>query len=63
MPAFTFEKLSPPDRRNPLPPNASPQPDKTRGLIGLIKDRFVERRLRKSLRRESGVAAGSKTPD
>jgi hypothetical protein len=51
MPAFTFEKLSPPLRRGPIPPIAKKQ----RGVIVQILDRFVEARLKRSMREEKGV--------
>ncbi|MGA7806727.1 hypothetical protein [Bradyrhizobium sp.] len=60
MPAFTFEKLSPPVRRTQQPPNVNQQPKKSRGVIGLIKDRFVQRRLKKS---ERGIDARGKSSD
>ena len=50
MPAFTFEKISPPIRRGPLPPIAKKQ----RGVIVQILDRFVEARVK---REEKGVIA------
>jgi hypothetical protein len=50
MPAFTFEKISPPIRRGPIPPIAKKQ----RGVIVQILDRFVEARVR---REEKGVIA------
>ena len=54
MPAFTFEKISPPVRRGPLPPIAKKQ----RGVIVKILDRFVEARVkRSSLRQEKSVTA------
>ena len=53
MPAFTFEKISPPVRRGPLPPIAKKQ----RGVIVKILDRFVEARVKRSLREEKGVIA------
>jgi hypothetical protein len=53
MPAFTFEKISPPIRRGPIPPIDKKQ----RGVIVQILDRFVEARVKKSLREESDVAA------
>jgi hypothetical protein len=53
MPAFTFEKISPPIRRGPLPPIAKKQ----RGVIVQILDRFVEARVKRSLREEKGVVA------
>ena len=61
MPAFTFEKISPPIRRGPVPPIAKKQ----RGLIVQILDRFVEARVKRSLREEKGVIARNppKPPD
>ncbi len=49
MPAFTFEKISPPIRRGPVPPIAQKQ----RGVIVQILDRFVEARVK----RDEGVIA------
>jgi hypothetical protein len=51
MPAFTFEKLSPPLRRGPLPPIAKKQ----RGVIVQILDRFVEARVKRNMREEERV--------
>lgn len=53
MPVFTFEKISPPVRRGPLAPEATKQ----RGVIVQILDRFVEARVRRSLREEKGAVA------
>jgi hypothetical protein len=53
MPVFTFEKISPPVRRGPLPPIAKKQ----RGVIVQILDRFVEARVKRTAREEEGVAA------
>ena len=53
MPAFTFEKISPPVRRGPLPPIAKKQ----RGVIVKILDRFVEARVKRDSRKEKGVTA------
>ena len=47
MPAFTFEKISPP-RRGPIAPIVKKQ----RGLVTLILDRFVEARVKRSVIRE-----------
>ena len=44
MPAFTFEKISPPVRRGPIPPIAN---KKQRGVIVQILDRFVEARVKR----------------
>jgi hypothetical protein len=54
MPAFTFEKISPPVRRGPIPPIVKKQ----RGLIVQILDTFVAARVQKSMRdEEKGVIA------
>src|ERR1700690_4304747 len=50
MPAFTFEKISPPIRRGPIPPIVKKQ----RGVIVQILDRFVEARVKRTLRKENG---------
>jgi len=49
MPVFTFEKISPPTRRGPIPPIAKKQ----RGVIVQILDRFVEARVKRSMRQDS----------
>ena len=61
MPAFTFEKLSPPIRRGPVPAIAKKQ----RGVIVQVLDRFVEARIKRTLREESGsgVRREPKKPD
>jgi hypothetical protein len=51
MPAFTFEKISPPVRRGPIAPIVKKQ----RGVIVQILDRFVEARVKRTLIREKGV--------
>jgi hypothetical protein len=53
MPAFTFEKISPPIRRGPIPPIVQKQ----RGVITQILDRFVEARVKRTLLEEKGVIA------
>jgi hypothetical protein len=53
MPVFTFEKISPPVRRGPIPPIVKKQ----RGVIVQILDRFVEARVRRAVREENGVVA------
>ncbi len=53
MPSFTFEKISPPVRRGPLPPIVKKQ----RGVIVQILDRFVEARVQRTLRAEKGAVA------
>jgi hypothetical protein len=51
MPVFTFEKISPPVRRGPIPPIEQKQ----RGVIVQILDRFVEARVRRTLKQGRGV--------
>ncbi len=61
MPAFTFEKISPPVRRGPIPSIEQKQ----RGVIVQILDRFVEARVKRTKRGKKGVVARHepKTPD
>ena len=54
MPAFTFEKISPPADRGPAPPVAN---KKQRGVIVQILDRFVEARVKRKLKEEKGITA------
>jgi hypothetical protein len=56
MPAFTFEKIKPPVHHSP----PSPVPPKQRGIIVQILDRFVEGRVKKSLRKKGRAAAHDK---
>lgn len=53
MPAFSFEKISPPVRRGPIPSIETKQ----RGVIVQILDRFVEARVKRMKRGEVGVIA------
>jgi hypothetical protein len=53
MPAFTFEKISPPVRRGPIPSIEQKQ----RGVIVQMLDRFVEARVKRTKREEKGVIA------
>ena len=53
MPAFSFEKISPPTRRGPIPPIVKKQ----RGVIVQILDRFVEARVKRTLLEEKSVIA------
>jgi hypothetical protein len=55
VPAFTFEKISPPVRRGPIPPIVKKQ----RGLISQMLESFVAARVKKSAGEEEGVIAGS----
>jgi len=48
MPAFTFEKISPPARRA----SAATLPKKPRGLISQMIDRIAERRAKRTLQGE-----------
>jgi hypothetical protein len=58
MPAFTFEKISPPVRRGPLPPIVKKQ----RGVIVQILDRFVEARVKRASREEKAARRQPKQP-
>ena len=53
MPAFTFEKISPPVRRGPIPSIEQKQ----RGVIVQVLERFVEARVKRSKRGDKGVIA------
>ena len=57
MPAFMFEKISPPVRRGPIAPIVKKQ----RGLIAQILGSFVEARVKKSERAGNGVIARNDT--
>jgi hypothetical protein len=56
MPAFSFEKISPPVRRGPIPSIEQKQ----RGVIVQILDKFVEARVKRTKRAEKGVIARHK---
>lgn len=56
MPAFTFEKISPPVRRAP----AASTPKKPRGLISQMIDRLAERRARRALQGERAISRDEK---
>ena len=53
MPAFSFEKISPPRRRGPIAPIVKKQ----RGLIAQILGSFVQARVKKGERAGNGVIA------
>jgi hypothetical protein len=55
MPAFSFEKISPPTRPGPGP--VAPIEQKQRGVIVQILGRFVEARVERAQRAEKGVIA------
>jgi hypothetical protein len=62
MPAFTFEKIAPPAHHaQPSSTPPSPTPPKQRGIIIQLLDRFVEARVKKSLRDERYGVARRKT--
>ncbi|WP_298883093.1 hypothetical protein [uncultured Bradyrhizobium sp.] len=56
MPAFTFEKISPPVRRAP----AATTPKKPRGLISQMIDRVSERRAKRALKGDRAVPPDDK---
>ena len=56
MPAFTFEKISPPVRRAP----AATTPKKPRDLISQVMDRFAERRARRALQGDRALRRDDK---
>ena len=58
MPAFTFEKISPPVRRGPIAPIVKKQ----RGVIVQILGRFVEARVQRAQRAEKGVVVRKPKP-
>jgi hypothetical protein len=61
MPAFTFEKISPPVRRGPVPPVAN---KKQRGVIVQMLNRFAEARVKRTRKgKEKGVIARYKPPE
>ncbi len=59
MPVFTFEKISPPERRAPAAPTAK----KPRGLINQMIDRFAERRALRAQRRDRAVRRDGKAAE
>jgi hypothetical protein len=62
MPAFTFEKISPPVHRASMAPVANKQPKRHRGVIVQMLDRFVEARVKRNMREEKGVIARNDRP-
>ncbi len=55
MPAFTFEKISPPESPSPIAPPVANK--KQRGVVVKMIDRFVEARVKRSLKAEKGGIA------
>jgi hypothetical protein len=64
MPAFTFEKISPPVSHGPHGP-VEPIAKKQRGVIVQIMDRLVEARVKRTKLEQKGVVyrPTSKKPD
>ena len=56
MPVFTFEKISPPADRGPIPPVAN---KKQRGVLVQMLDRFAEARVKRTERGEAKSGIGS----
>jgi hypothetical protein len=61
MPAFTFEKISPPVRPNAPPPEIEPK--QQRGVIIRMLDRFVESRVRRAVPEGDAHHQFRKTPE
>ncbi len=59
MPAFTFEKITPPVRRAPT----AAAPKKPRSVISQMIDRIAERRARRSLQDERTPQRDEKPPE
>jgi hypothetical protein len=57
MPAFTFEKISPPDPVAPSENNIPSIEKKQRGVIVQIVGRFVEKRVERAQRVEQSIIA------
>jgi hypothetical protein len=57
MPAFIFEKISPPIRRGPIPPIVKKQ----RGLIAQVLSSFVEARVKKNAQAGNGLTGRNHT--
>lgn len=60
MPAFTFEKITPPANRTAVTPVAN---KKQRGVIVQVLDRLAEARLRRKLKEEKGASSRNSQPD
>ena len=60
MPAFTFEKLSPPVRRGTAV--AIEKKQRQRGRIGQFLDRFAEARTRRALSKDGPEVAEPQKP-
>ena len=58
MPAFSFEKISPPARQAPISPVAN---KKQRGVIVQMLDRFAEARVKRTKRDEKHMIISHKS--
>ena len=58
MPAFTFEKISPPTRRAP-----ATTPEKPKGVLSQMIDRFAEKRARRAVRAKRTPRADDKAAE
>jgi hypothetical protein len=58
MPAFSFEKIAPPVRQEPIAPVAN---KKQRGVIIQMLDRFAEARVKRTKREEKRAIARRKS--
>ncbi|MGY4472998.1 hypothetical protein [Bradyrhizobium sp. USDA 3364] len=58
MPAFTFEKISPPVPPGPI----APVEQKQRGVIVQMLDRFVEARARRAAAQDKAETPGRESP-
>ncbi len=58
MPAFTFEKITPPVPRGP----SAPAEEKQRGRVGQLLDRFTDARTKRALRKEGSAAERRQEP-
>jgi hypothetical protein len=60
MPAFTFEKISPPAKRTAATPVAN---KKQRGVLVQVLDRLAEARVRRKLKEEKGASTRNSQAD
>lgn len=60
MPAFTFEKISPPAKRTAVAPVAN---KKQRGVIVQVLNRLAEARVKRSLKQEARASARNAPAD
>ena len=60
MPAFTFEKISPPVKRTAVTPVAN---KKQRGVIVQVLDRLAEARVRRKLKEDKDASTRNSPAD